>query len=36
MPIPATEGAHTVAVCRAAVESAHNNGMPQQVKYPKI
>ena len=36
MPIPATEGANTVAVCRAAVESAHNNGMPQQVKYPKI
>ena len=36
MPIPATEGANTVAVCRAAVESAHNNGMPQQVKYPKV
>ena len=36
MPIPATEGAHTVAVCRAAVESAHANGMPQKVKYPKI
>ena len=36
MPIPVTEGANTVAVCRAAVESAHNNGMPQQVKYPKI
>ena len=36
MPIPATEGANTVAVCRAAVESAHNNGMPQKVNYPKV
>lgn len=36
MPIPAMEGASTVAVCRAAVESAHNNGMPQTVKYPKV
>lgn len=36
MPIPAIEGASTVAVCRAAVESAHNNGMPQKVKYPEV
>ncbi|MBO5869056.1 MAG: Gfo/Idh/MocA family oxidoreductase [Oscillospiraceae bacterium] len=35
MPIPALEGASTVAVCRAAVESAHS-GMPQKVKYPEI
>ena len=35
MPISSSEGANTVAVCCAAVESS-KTGMPIQIKYPEV
>lgn len=35
-PVSSREGASTVAVCNATIESAHSGGAPVKIRYPEI